>query len=195
MWKIALNIVALLVIVFAVVYRSNYGGKDPVHDARALGVQGGDFVLQSEKGEVSLKDFKGKTLVLYFGFATCPDVCPMSLSYLNGVLNKFPKRDEVQVIFVSVDYKRDTADKVGKYTRFFNKKFVGLAGNEKQINEVTKKYNVYYKFIDMEKSEMGYTVDHTSKFFIIDKDGELRKVLRSEEEPEAFLEALSSVVK
>src|SRR5690554_2528773 len=103
MWKIALNIVALLVLAFAVVYRMNYAPKASFYDARAMGVQGGEFLLESGEGEVRLSDFRGKTVVLYFGFASCPDVCPMSLAYLNNILEDFEQRDQVQVIFISVD--------------------------------------------------------------------------------------------
>lgn len=194
MWKWVLNILAVLVLVFAVVYRMNYSKKDQNYDARSLGVGGGDFTLESNEQSVSLSDFKGRYVILYFGFTTCPDVCPMSLSYLNGALNNFKKKDEVQVIFISVDYQRDTPEKTAKYASFFNKDFIGLTGTQSQIDEITKNYNVYYKFIPMENSEMGYTVDHTSKFFILDKDGEVQKVVRSEAPVEEFLEVLNSVV-
>lgn len=194
MWKIGVNILAILVLAFAVVYRMNYSGRDQVRDARAMGVRGGEFALQSDQGEVKLSDFRGKTVVLYFGFASCPDVCPMSLSSLNRMLKDFPQRDEVQVVFISVDHQRDTPEGVSKYARYFNEDFVGVTGSKKSIDEVTEKYNIYYKFIELENSEMGYTVDHTSKFIIIDEEGETQKVVHSEEDPEVFLEALSSVV-
>lgn len=194
MWKIALNIFALLVLGFALVYQMNYAPKDPSFDSKSLGIQGGDFSLATGAGDVKLSDFRGKALVLYFGFASCPDVCPMALSYLNGVLNKFEKRDEVQVLFVSVDYKRDTPDSVSQYASFFNKDFVGATGTKEQIDEAAKKYGVYYKFIEMEDSELGYTVDHTSRFFIIDKKGNLQRVVRSEEDPAVFRTQLTEVL-
>ena len=125
MWKWILNIFAILIVVFAVIYRMNYSTKGPVTDARAIGLQGGDFTVESGDGEVSLSDFEGKTVILYFGFASCPDVCPMSLSYLNSVLKDIENRDQVQVIFVSVDYKRDTPEKVSEYAKFFDKNFIG----------------------------------------------------------------------
>lgn len=195
MWKIGLNILAIALIAFAVVYRMNYSEKEITYDARAMGVRGGDFSLKSGERQIGLADFKGKTVVMYFGFASCPDVCPMALSYLNGVLNDFPQKDQVQVVFVSVDYKRDTPESVAKYAKFFNKEFVGATGSKEAIEAVTDKYNVYYKFIEMKDSEMGYTVDHSSKFFILDAEGEVRKVVGSEEDPEVFRRQLASVVK
>lgn len=194
MWKIALNIFAVLILVFAVIYQVNYGAKDQTYDARSMGARGAEFELMSDEGPKSLEDFAGKTVVIYFGFTACPDVCPMALSYLKGVLRDFPSSDQVQVVFVSVDHKRDTPESVAKYARYFDKDFVGLTGSKKQIDQVVQNYNVYYKFIEMEESQMGYTVDHTSRFFIIDKYGQLQKAVHSAEDPEIFREVLSSVV-
>lgn len=195
MWKWILNIIAILVVAFAVVYRMNYSSNSAVTDAQAMGVKGGDFTVESKSGQVKLSDFRGKTVILYFGFASCPDVCPMSLSYLNGVLKQVPQKENVQVIFVSVDYKRDTPEKVSDYAQFFDKDFIGATGDKTTIEKMTKDYGVYYKFVELKDSNLGYTVDHTSKFFIIDSEGNLQKVISSEERPEVFKEELIEVMK
>lgn len=172
----------------------NYSSNKTVTDAKAMGIKGGEFTVESGNGPVSLSDFKGKTVVLYFGFASCPDVCPMSLSYLNGVLSRIKNRDQVQVIFVSVDYKRDTPKKVSEYAQFFDKSFIGATADKETIDKITKDYGVYYNFIELKDSKLGYTVDHTSKFFIIDSEGELVKAVSSEESPDMFQEELLEVM-
>ncbi|MBC75187.1 MAG: SCO family protein [Halobacteriovoraceae bacterium] len=193
MWKIVLNIFALSVLAFAVIYKMNYEGVEQVYSARSMGINGGDFTLQSEKGEVSLSDFKGKVVILYFGFTTCPDVCPMSLSYLNSAL-KGVDEEKVQVLFVSVDHKRDDPKSVDMYAKYFDESYVGVTGTKDQIDEVTKKFNVFYKFIPLENSKIGYTVDHTSRFYIIDENGVVQKAIRSDEDPKVFKKELKSVM-
>lgn len=193
MWKIILNIFALGVLGFAVIYKMNYEGVEQVYSAKGMGIEGGDFTLKSEKGEVSLSDFKGKTVILYFGFTTCPDVCPMSLSYLNSAL-KGVDRENIQVVFISVDHKRDDPKSVDMYAKYFDESYVGVTGTEDEIDKVTKQYKVFYKFIPLENSKIGYTVDHTSRFYIIDKDGVVQKAIRSDEDPKVFKAELKSVL-
>ncbi|MCO4755455.1 MAG: SCO family protein, partial [Bacteriovoracaceae bacterium] len=137
MWKIILNIFALIVLGLGVVYKMNYQEKDQVYSARSMGIEGGDFTLSSDKGDISLSDYKGQTVILYFGFTTCPDVCPMSLSYVNNALRDIPNREDVKVLFISVDHQRDDASSVGMYARYFHKDFIGLAGTKDQIDSVT----------------------------------------------------------
>ena len=142
---------------------------------------------------MSLSDFKGKTVILYFGFTTCPDVCPMSLSYLNSAL-KGVDRENIQVVFISVDHKRDDPKSVDMYAKYFDESYVGVTGTEDEIDKVTKQYKVFYKFIPLENSKIGYTVDHTSRFYIIDKDGVVQKAVRSDEDPKVFKAELKSVL-
>jgi len=157
---------------------------------------GGDFLLQHVTGDKSLKDFEGKPIVLYFGFATCPDVCPLSLSKLNQVLDKLPfeKRSLVQKIFVSVDYKRDDAKKVDEYVRFFADDFIGLAGSEKEILNMTKKYAVHFEFVPMKDSALEFTVDHTSRYFLIGKNGKLLNTYSDIINDKSFFKDLSRLL-
>ena len=194
MWKVTLGLLVLGTLLFAIVYKENFDSKEDVYSASAKSIQGGEFTLNGERGPVSLSDFKGKTVVMYFGFTACPDVCPMALSYLNGVLKDVEERDKVKVLFVSVDHKRDSPETVGKYVRFFNKDFIGLTGSQEQINKAVKKYNVYYRFIEMKNSGLNYTVDHTSRFFIVGPDGSLQKTIHSHEPSEVFKKQLLSVL-
>lgn len=136
---------------------------------------GGPFALEHASGQKTLADFAGKPVVLYFGFTTCPDICPMALHKLERTLDKlsFEQRANVHKVFISVDYKRDDAAKVDNYVKFFGSDIVGLAGNKKQIEDVAKKYAVHFQFTPLENSALEYTVDHTSRFFLINKEGKL----------------------
>jgi protein SCO1/2 len=136
---------------------------------------GGDFRLSHVSGDKSLKDFEGRPVILYFGFTTCPDICPLALNKLNRILDKLAmsEREKTHKVFVGVDYKRDTTEKVDEYVRYFADDFIGLAGTKKQIEEITKKYAVHFEFVPLKDSALGYTVDHTSRYFLINKKGKL----------------------
>ncbi len=136
---------------------------------------GGDFSLTHIDGPFDLQRLKGKPSVLYFGFASCPDICPLSLNKLvkafDAIEPELHKR--VQKVFISVDYKRDDAKKVHEYGKYFATDFISLAGTEEQIKDITKKYAVHFEFVPLENSAMKYTVDHTSRFFLLDKYGQV----------------------
>ena len=138
---------------------------------------GGDFVLAHHSGDWKLSSTNGKLRVIYFGFTTCPDICPMALTKLNKVLKRLSSEhlNKVQPIFVSVDYKRDTATSVNEYVEFFGKDYIGLTGSKEQIEKVTKDYGVFFEFVPLKDSALKYTVDHTSRFYLINKEGSLHK--------------------
>lgn len=137
---------------------------------------GGEFTLDSPKGPISLSDFKQKkNVILYFGFTHCPDVCPLSLSNLASLYRRLPEhiKKEIQVFFISVDYRRDTPQTAHEYASHFDSSFIGLTGNEDAIKGITKKYGVVFEFEEMPKSQLKYTVNHTSRFYFINKSGTL----------------------
>ncbi len=136
---------------------------------------GGDFTLSHISGEKHLKDLLGKPSVLYFGFTSCPDICPLSLNKLNKTLDKIdPKvHQRLNKVFISVDYKRDDAKKVDEYTKYFSEDFISLAGTKEQIEDVTKKFAVHFEFIPLKDSALKYTVDHTSRFFLLNSKGKI----------------------
>jgi protein SCO1 len=137
---------------------------------------GGNFTLQGGKGNTTLEQFKGRPVILYFGFTSCPDVCPLSLQQLNKSFDKTIPNDRknIQVIFISVDWKRDTPKKVDQYAKFFSDEFIGLTGTKDEIDFVVKKYAAFYEFVPLKESSLGYTVDHSSRYYMIDKKGVLR---------------------
>ena len=141
---------------------------------------GGNFTLVSKDGEVSLADFKGKVVLLFFGYTFCPDVCPTELAKMRVAFNDLSSSEIEQVvgIFVSVDTNRDTPEKVSAYASFFHDRIIGLTGTREQISEVAKLYFVAYQEVEAESSATGYTVDHTATTYLIGQDGKVQKLLR-----------------
>lgn len=136
---------------------------------------GGPFQLTHVSGPYSDAKLRGKPSVLYFGFASCPDVCPLSLNKLIKVLDKEDPKLQAQInkVFISVDYKRDTVAIVDEYAKYFAPDFIGLSGTKEQIESVTKSYAVHFEFVPLKDSAMGYTVDHTSRFYLLDENAKL----------------------
>ena len=134
-----------------------------------------DFTLDSAQGPVSLSDFHGKVVVLFFGYTSCPDVCPLTLSYLRRTMSNLGDQAQgVQVIFVSVDGMRDTPEKLAIYTANFNPDFIGLTGTQAQIDQVTKDFRIFYQ-MNPPDSDGFYSVDHTASIIVLDQQG--RQVL------------------
>jgi len=136
---------------------------------------GGDFTLQSDKGAISLSDYSNDVVVLYFGYLSCADVCPTSMSVISNALNKLTESQvkHTQAIFISVDPDRDNTHDIEKFTRYFHDKIVGVTGSKNQIAKVSEQFGVYYNTDELEDSAMDYSVDHASRFYIINKQGEL----------------------
>lgn len=139
---------------------------------------GGDFTLHSLKGPVSLSDYRGKVVVLYFGYTSCPDICPTALSLAAGALRRLSpeERKGVAGIFVSVDPERDGLKLLHDYATQFDPLIVGVTGSAEELKEIALRYGVYYKKVNVEGA-MGYVVDHSSATYIIDREGRLAKTL------------------
>lgn len=135
------------------------------------------FTLPGQNGQsVSLKDFRGKVVLLYFGYTTCPDVCPTTLADLHQARAALGEQaDEVQVLMVTVDPERDTQQVMADYMSHFDSSFIGLIGTPEQVAEVATYYGVYYEK-EEGNSALGYLVNHTATVMVIDKEGYLRLV-------------------
>lgn len=140
---------------------------------------GGDFQLESAEGPVSLADFRDQVVVLYFGYVSCPDACPMTMGKVSAALQKMEpeQRERVRVVLISIDPERDTPEMMADYTSFFGDEFVGLTGSPQEIDKVARSYHVLYQRVEMPSSGMGYTVDHTSNTFIIAPGGVVRFIV------------------
>lgn len=140
---------------------------------------GGDFTLTSADGPVSLSDFRGKVAVVYIGYASCPDVCPTALAVLSQGLKQLTdeQRRDVQGIFISVDPERDTPERLQEYVNYFSDRLVGVTGTKEEIDKVVRQYGSFYRKVELNDSAMGYAVDHASRLYLIDRQGQLAGIL------------------
>ena len=139
-----------------------------------------DFSLTDEEGKaVQGEDYRGKVTLVYFGYTFCPDVCPITLARLGDAIRKLDDetRDEIQVLFISVDPSRDTPEVLKRYTNAFGPEFVGLTGDKAEIDAVTNRYRVAYEY--GEANENGdYLVTHSSTVFAFDREGQAQFLVR-----------------
>ena len=126
----------------------------------------------------SLADFKGKVVVLFFGYTQCPDVCPTTMAELAEVKRSLgADGDKLQGVFVTIDPQRDTAALLKAYLGSFDKSFVALRGSEEQTKAAAKEFKVFYAKVPG-KAEGSYTMDHTAASFIFDTQGRVRVFTR-----------------
>jgi len=156
--------------------------------------QGGDFTLTSAAGPVPLADFRGKVVLIYFGYTWCPDICPLNLSYLKLALDGLTpeEREGVQVLFVSVDPARDTPQRLSKYTAFFAPEILGVTGTPQEVAEAAALYGAAYRRADKGDSAMGYWVDHSAYTYLLDKSGRLQQTLDHGTPPDRIVAAIRS---
>jgi protein SCO1/2 len=121
-----------------------------------------------------LSEMRGKVVALFFGYTSCPDICPTTMAELNQALEKLgDQSDQVQVLFVTVDPQRDSPERVQEYVNHFNPSFIGLSGAEPQLAKVWNDYGVFRQVVEG-TSAAGYLVDHTARVTLIDQQGNLR---------------------
>ena len=135
------------------------------------------FDMTGDNGQPMTADaLKGKVVMMFFGYTHCPDVCPLSLTHLHVVMQRLGKlADQVRIVFVSVDPKRDTPEILHGYVRAFDKHAVGLTGSIKQVRKLTKAYRVVFNS-DPPDSHGNYEVSHSSAVFIFDRQGRARLI-------------------
>ncbi|WP_419613543.1 SCO family protein [Thiolapillus sp.] len=157
---------------------------------------GGDFALQTSKGPFRLKDYRGKMVLLYFGYTKCPDVCPTSLSYMAQAFNELNDDELKKVVgvFVSVDPKRDTFELLDEYVDYFHPNFIGVTGKPEEIAKAAKLYGAQYYEVELKDSAFGYAVNHSAATYLIAPDGELRFIFPHGTSPEVISEAIRYVL-
>lgn len=147
-----------------------------------------DFALQDPSGRtVRLADFRGKVVVVTFGYTNCPDVCPMTLTILaeaTRALGDDARR--VQVVFITVDPERDSAERLGRYAPAFHPSFLGLRGDAAATARAAESFDVEYRKQPGRIPE-AYSVDHTAASFIVDPDGQLRLIVAYGRDADGFV--------
>jgi protein SCO1/2 len=138
---------------------------------------GKSLELPDTSGKVRrLADFRGKAVVVFFGFTHCPDVCPTTLADLGGVMKQLgPEAERVQVVFITVDPERDTPADLDRYVHAFDKRFIALRGDPAATQRVAKDFKIFY---EKRKEGGSYTVDHSAQSYVFDPQGRLRLLVR-----------------
>ncbi|MGB0466595.1 MAG: SCO family protein [Pontibacterium sp.] len=174
-----------------------YFRPQPVEQRIAQGEElGGDFYLQTADGDIRLADFEGKALVFYLGYTSCPDVCPTGLAILSQGLYGLSPEEQSQVsgLFMSVDPDRDNLEKLKQYAGFFHPNIIGATGSRKEIDRVVKQYGGFYRIGEKTDSASGYAVDHSSRFYLIDRHGKLSSTMMHTSPPEHLSAALRQIL-
>ena len=159
-------------------------GCDSRPKFKSTDITGADYGQSLELADTSgklrhLSDFRGKAVVVFFGFTHCPDVCPTTLADLSRVMEGLgADADRVQVLFITVDPERDTPEDLGKSVHAFDPRFIALRGDADSTQRVAKDFKIYY-----EKRKQGdsYTVDHSAQSYVFDPRGRLRLLVRPQD--------------
>ena len=150
---------------------------------KAVDITGADyaqnFSLESASGgRKSIGDFRGKVVVVFFGFTQCPDVCPTTLADLATAKKELgPDGDKLQVIFITLDPERDSPELLQKYVPGFDPSFIALYGSPEQIAKTAKDFKIFYQKVPG-RTPGSYSIDHTAGAFVFDRDGRLRLFIR-----------------
>lgn len=164
---------------------------NPVAEAAktvATDITGADFAqglsLTDHTGKPrTLADFKGKAIILFFGYTHCPDVCPTTMADLKQAMKMLGSRaDELQVLFVTLDPARDTQEVLAKFVPAFDERFIGLRGTEQEVAATAANFKVYAKKVES-KGKSDYTIDHSAGAYAFDKNGKIRLYLEYNERP------------
>jgi len=153
-----------------------------------------DFTLHDQDGQVfHLKDHRGQMVLLFFGYTTCPDVCPTTLSKLARVYALLGERmaPKVLTLFVTIDPARDTAQKLKQYLQYFKINAMGLFGTKEEIDTVVESYKATYNRVETNSSALGYMFDHTDYLYLIDAQGKTAHLFH----PEDKAEDMASIIK
>ena len=193
--KFNLVLILTVILTVAVVIAVALNGTRSDRESGYPGL-GGDFILQSAEGPVALSDYRGKIVVLYFGYAFCPDVCPTSLGLLSLALRKLKTEElaKIQTFFISVDPERDTVEKLKTYAAAFHPNIIGITGTANELSDVAKRYGVMYQKAELPGSAMGYSVDHSSRYYVIDTDGVVKRFIEHGTSPDDIVTSLRSLM-
>lgn len=167
-----INIIAALLLQAAL---ATTVGAHGLSDQTIVTGHGGDFTLQSFSGPVSLKQFRGKVVLLFFGYTSCPDVCPTTLAVLSSVFSKLRAQelDKITALFVSLDPDRDRPTLLQKYTGYFHPNIIGVTDRVEVLDQITEDYGVTYERKAKPGSPLGYVINHTLDVLVVNQQGQL----------------------
>jgi len=169
------TIMAAAIIVLFVMTRPptvGTGGVSGAVQSTGAALVGGPFTLNDHTGKrVTEADYRGKFMLVFFGYTYCPDICPAELQVVAAALDELgDKAKDVQPIFITVDPERDTVKQMGEYVENFHPSQVGLTGSAEEIAKVAKAYRVYYARVEDEAAN-DYLMDHSSILYLMDREG------------------------
>lgn len=153
---------------------------------------GGDFELVNQRGEtMTNRDFKGKLMLVYFGFANCPDVCPTDLANISAAMEMLSEEEREQIvpIFITVDPERDTVESLSIYMQNFYDGFQALTGTKEQAEAAAKAYRVYAKKREMAGMD-DYMMEHSAYIYLMDREGVYIKHFRHNDSPATMVEGI-----
>lgn len=181
--QIAFTVISVAIIglitLFVSTSKTNFGEKT----AKSFSELGGDFTLQSSKGDVSLSDFKGKAVVMYFGFMSCPEVCPNSMGIIQSALGRMSETElqQVQGLMISIDPQRDNLKSLEQFTKYYHSNIMGVTGTDDVVQKTAEQYGAYFKRTKDKAND--YLFEHVSRYYIIDQEGNLVGALRHSTTP------------
>jgi protein SCO1 len=154
-----------------------------------------DFALTDQDGKPrTLADFRGKAVVIFFGYTHCPDVCPTTMSEMAAVMKELgPDADRVQVLFVTLDPERDTPAILKQYVPAFDPRFIALSGDQEATAKVAREFRVFYQKVPG-KEAGSYTLDHTAASYVFDPQGRVRLFVRHGQGPEPIAHDLKMLL-
>lgn len=149
------------------------------------------------QGEQKLSDFKGKLVLLYFGYTYCPDICPTNLGNISVAYQQLSdyQKQNLQVIFVSVDPERDTPKRLQQYVNYFESNMVGLTNTPEIVAKVARNYGVVYAKVDDPNNGTNYAVDHSAFTYVVDQQGKLQIQLPHATTPDQFIATINQYIK
>lgn len=168
-------------------------------ESNSTDITGADFAktltLTDHNGKLrSMSDFKGKVVVLFFGFTHCPDVCPTTMSDLKQAMKLLGKKsDEVQVLFVTVDPERDTQAVLAKFVPSFDTRFIGLRGSLQETAETLGNFKIFYAKVPG-KDKAEYSIDHSAGMYVFDKIGKVRLYMGYGQKPADIASDISKLL-
>jgi len=154
-----------------------------------------DFTLHDHDGKLfHLKDHRGQIILLFFGYTSCPDVCPITLSKLARVYALLgPMRQKVLTVFVTIDPQGDTPQKLKEYLQYFNINALGLSGTKQEIDAVVDSYKATYEKVQTHSSAMGNMFDHTDYVYLIDANGKTSHLFHPEDKPDDMAQVIKGL--